>query len=84
MVALIEAGAQLPDLLVDQGRADAFLDEQLGTPQLEAACKAAGNPARIRMQEGHDHSDYFISTLMADHIAWHAERLGLEIGEGEF
>ena len=75
-VALINGGACLPDLLVDQGSADAFLDDQLGTPLLAAACEAAGIPATIRMQEGYDHSYFFISTFMADHIAWHAERLG--------
>ncbi len=74
-VALIETGARLPDLLVDQGSADNFLDGQLRTPLLEAACAAAGIPATIRLQEGYDHSYFFISTFMADHIAWHAERL---------
>ncbi|NCP14697.1 MAG: S-formylglutathione hydrolase [Sphingomonadales bacterium] len=74
-VALIEAGARLPDLLVDQGSADNFLEEQLGTPLLVAACEAAGIPATIRMQEGYDHSYFFISTFMADHVAWHAKRL---------
>jgi S-formylglutathione hydrolase len=74
-VALIEGGARLPGLLVDQGSADNFLDEQLGTPLLAAACKAAGIPAEIRMQEGYDHSYFFISTFMADHIVWHAARL---------
>jgi S-formylglutathione hydrolase len=75
-VALINGGARLPGLLVDQGSADAFLAEQLGTPLLAAACEAASIPATIRMQEGYDHSYFFISTFMADHIAWHAERLG--------
>lgn len=74
-VALIEGGARLPDLLVDQGSADNFLDSQLHTPLLEAACAAAGIPATIRMQEGYDHSYFFISTFMAEHVAWHAERL---------
>lgn len=74
-VALIEGGARLPNLLVDQGSADNFLAEQLRTPLLEAACTAAGIPATIRMQEGYDHSYFFISTFMADHVAWHAERL---------
>jgi S-formylglutathione hydrolase len=74
-VALIAGGARLPDLLVDQGSADNFLEGQLRTPLLEAACAAAGIPATIRMQEGYDHSYFFISTFMADHIAWHAERL---------
>lgn len=74
-VALIEGGARLPGLLVDQGSADAFLDEQLATPLLAAACEAAGIPATIRMQPGYDHSYYFISTFMAEHIAWHADRI---------
>ena len=74
-VALIEDGARLPDLLVDQGTADNFLDEQLKTNLLDAVCRKVDMPATIRMQEGYDHSYYFISTFMADHIAWHAERL---------
>lgn len=73
--ALIEDGARLPDLLVDQGDADSFLHEQLKTEHLSAACKAAGMPLTLRMQPGYDHSYYFISTFMADHIAWHAKRL---------
>jgi len=73
--ALIEDGARLPDLLVDQGTADNFLDEQLKPHLLEEACRAAGILATIRLQEGYDHSYFFISTFMADHIAWHAERL---------
>lgn len=74
-VALIKAGARLPDLLVDQGEADNFLSEQLKTHLLEEACRAAGQNATIRMQPGYDHSYYFISTFMAEHLAWHAERL---------
>ncbi|PNU03415.1 S-formylglutathione hydrolase [Novosphingobium guangzhouense] len=73
--ALIEDGARVPDLLVDQGTADGFLEEQLRTPLLAAACKKAGQPATIRMQEGYDHSYYFISTFMAEHVGWHAQRL---------
>jgi S-formylglutathione hydrolase len=74
-VALIERGARLPHLLVDQGTADNFLAEQLKTHLLEEACARAGMRATIRMQEGYDHSYFFISTFMAEHIAWHAERL---------
>lgn len=74
-VALIEDGARLPDLLVDQGLADGFLEEQLKTPLLEAACRNAGMPATIRMQPGYDHSYYFISTFMEEHVDWHAQRL---------
>jgi S-formylglutathione hydrolase len=73
--ALIDGGARLPDLLVDQGEADNFLTDQLKTHLLSEACEAARQPATIRMQPGYDHSYYFISTFMADHLAWHAERL---------
>ena len=75
-VALIENGARLDHLLVDQGTADNFLEEQLKTGLLSMACAKAGIPAEIRMQDGYDHSYYFISTFMAEHVAWHAERLG--------
>lgn len=73
--ALIEDGARLADLLVDQGAADGFLAGQLKTDLLVKACAVAGIPATIRMQEGYDHSYYFISSFMAAHIAWHAARL---------
>ena len=73
--ALIEDGARLPDLLVDQGEADNFLHEQLKPGLLVLACKKAGIPATVRMQPGYDHSYYFISSFMADHVAWHGERL---------
>ncbi|WP_374943468.1 S-formylglutathione hydrolase [Sphingomonas sp.] len=74
-VALIEDGACAPALLVDQGDADAFLAEQLRPELLAEACAAANIPLTLRMQPGYDHSYYFISTFMGDHLAWHAERL---------
>lgn len=74
-VALIEDGARLTDLLVDQGAADSFLKEQLRPERLADACKAAGQKLTLRMQSGYDHSYYFISTFMADHLRWHAARL---------
>ncbi|RYD86455.1 MAG: S-formylglutathione hydrolase, partial [Sphingomonadales bacterium] len=61
--------------LIDQGTADGFLEEQLKTHLLREACDRAGQPATIRMQDGYDHSYYFISTFMAEHVAWHAGRL---------
>ncbi|MBV1918024.1 MAG: S-formylglutathione hydrolase [Sphingomonadaceae bacterium] len=73
--ALIEDGARLPDLLVDQGTADGFLEGQLKTHLLQEACDAAGQKATIRMQEGYDHSYYFISSFLAEHVGWHAQRL---------
>jgi S-formylglutathione hydrolase len=74
--ALIDDGARLPDILVDQGDADAFLADQLKPELLADACHRAGIDLTLRMQPGYDHSYYFISTFMADHIAWHAARLG--------
>jgi len=74
--ALIADGARLPELLVDQGEADNFLADQLKTHLLAEACAKAGIAATIRMRPGYDHSYYFISSFMAEHIAWHAARLG--------
>jgi S-formylglutathione hydrolase len=75
--ALIEGGARLPELLVDQGTADGFLDSQLKPHLLEEACARAGQPLTLRRQEGYDHSYFFISTFIEDHLRWHARRLGL-------
>ncbi len=75
--ALIEDGARVRKILVDQGAADGFLEEQLKPELLADACKAVGIELTLRMQPGYDHSYNFISTFMADHVAWHAERLRL-------
>ncbi|HWI89475.1 MAG TPA: S-formylglutathione hydrolase [Sphingomicrobium sp.] len=74
-VALIEDGARLPELLVHVGDADPFIEKELRPELLERACAAAGIPLTLRLQPGYDHSYYFISTFMAEHLAWHAERL---------
>ena len=73
---LIEAGrARVSEILVDQGTADNFLVEQLKPELLAAACESAGVNLTLRMQEGYDHSYFFISSFVADHVAWHSERL---------
>lgn len=74
-VALIEDGARLPELRIDQGMADRFLVEQLRPHRLAEACEAAGIAADIRLHEGYDHSYLFVASFMAEQIAWHAERL---------
>ncbi|MEO6248148.1 MAG: S-formylglutathione hydrolase [Sphingomicrobium sp.] len=74
-VALIEDGARVGELLVDIGEADPFLDTELRPELLERACADADIPLTLRRRPGYDHSYYFISTFMADHVAWHAERL---------
>lgn len=74
-VALIEDGARIKDLLIDQGEADPFLTAQLRPELLQAACKKADIDLTLRQQAGYDHSYYFISTFMEDHLRWHAARL---------
>ncbi|VXC96363.1 S-formylglutathione hydrolase [Sphingomonas sp. 8AM] len=74
-VALIEDGARVPEILVDQGDADSFLAEQLRPELLATACADAAIDLTLRMQPGYDHSYHFISTFMADQLAWHAARL---------
>ncbi|MCB9942765.1 MAG: S-formylglutathione hydrolase [Geminicoccaceae bacterium] len=73
--ALIEDGASVPAILVDQGLADSFLVEQLKPELLEAAAGDAGIALELRRHEGYDHSYYFISSFMTDHVDWHAARL---------
>jgi S-formylglutathione hydrolase len=80
-VALIEDGARLPYLLVDQGGADQFLAEQLRPDRLREACDKAGIDFTLRVWPGYDHSYLFISTFMADHLAWHAQNLYLGAGK---
>ncbi|MCB9764922.1 MAG: S-formylglutathione hydrolase [Alphaproteobacteria bacterium] len=74
--ALIRAGARVPEILVDQGMADPFLEGQLKPELLEAACAAAGQPLTLRRHEGYDHGYYFVASVIGAHVAWHAERLG--------
>lgn len=75
--ALIARGeSRFDDILIDQGTADSFLADQLKPELLEAACQVAGQTLTLRRQAGYDHSYFFISTFIADHIAWHALRLG--------
>jgi len=73
--ALIEDGARVAELLVDQGTADGFLETQLKPRLLEDACAKAGIPLTLRWQEGYDHSYFFIATFVEDHLRWHARRL---------
>ena len=74
----MEAKGPFPfPILVDQGTADKFLEEQLKPEALEAACVKKGQKAEVRRQEGYDHSYFFISTFLAEHIDFHADALGL-------
>ena len=75
LISAGKAGA-FDEILVDQGLADNFLAEQLQPEQLEAAANVAGLNLRLRRHPGYDHSYYFIQSFMAEHLAFHAHRLG--------
>ena len=62
-------------VLVDQGEADNFLEEQLKPQVLRSAFESAGRDLKLRMQPGYDHSYYFIASFIGDHIAHHAHQL---------
>jgi S-formylglutathione hydrolase len=72
---LVKSGARVPPLLIDQGLADKFLDEQLHPQLFEAACLAAGQPLELRRHEGYDHGYFFITSFIGDHMAHHARYL---------
>ncbi len=73
--ALIEDGARLPEILVDQGTADQFLERELMPERLEQACARAGIPLTLNRREGYDHSYFFIASFIESHLHWHAARL---------
>jgi S-formylglutathione hydrolase len=70
-----QSGSRRLPMLVDQGGADEFLARQLKPDLLVAACREADYPLQYRLHEGYDHSYYFISTFIGDHIAFHARHL---------
>ncbi|QOJ19320.1 MAG: S-formylglutathione hydrolase [Gammaproteobacteria bacterium] len=73
--ALLQAGHRVPDLLVDQGFNDQFLTTQLFPEALEQACGDAGQQLTLRYHQGYDHSYYFISTFVGEHLKYHREQL---------
>lgn len=73
--ALVGSAEEKLPLLVDQGDADDFLENQLKPELLQQACTAAGHPLTLRMQADYDHSYYFIATFIGDHLAHHAKAM---------
>ena len=73
---LLRKATEQRPILIDQGTADNFLEEQLKTHLVEEASEAAGYPIEVRMQEGYDHSYYFIASFIESHLAFHAQHLG--------
>ena len=72
---LLEDGYRYPEILVDQGLSDPFLEDGLRPELLRVACENAGVNLELRLREGYDHSYYFISTFMESHLRWHHKRL---------
>jgi len=79
-VALIQSGAQAPPLLVSQGTADEFLEEQL-QPQKLVTLAASAKVIELEYDAhgGYDHSYHFIGSFIGQHISWHAEHLGVGV-----
>lgn len=72
---LVKTSASDATILIDTGTSDPFLEEQLKPDDFIAACKASNQNLNYRMQPGYDHSYYFISSFIADHIEHHANTL---------
>jgi S-formylglutathione hydrolase len=72
---LVASASERLPILVDQGTADEFLEVQLKPELLEEACRAAGHPLELRRREGYDHSYFFVSTFIGEHVAHHARAL---------
>lgn len=72
---LLQEATHHRPILIDQGEADDFLEEQLKTPLILEAATAAQYPIEVRMQRGYDHSYYFIASFIGDHLRFHAKHL---------
>ncbi len=72
---LVQSRPSAAEILIDQGTADVFLEEQLKPELFAAAAQEAGQKLTLRMQDGYDHSFYFIATFLEEHLRWHKDRL---------
>jgi S-formylglutathione hydrolase len=75
LVAGVKDAAGRPPILIDQGLSDQFLQTQLHPHLFEEACRKVGYPLQLRRHEGYDHSYYFISSFVQDHLVHHARIL---------
>ena len=73
--SLIQQGYKVQGMRIDQGLEDEFLSTQLRTEDFIETCRAANQPADVRFHKGYDHSYYFITSFIGEHIAYHAEFL---------
>ncbi len=75
LVSQVKDAARRAPILIDQGLADQFLEQQLRPQLFEEACRKVGYPLTLRRQPGYDHGYYFMSTFMEDHLRHHAQAL---------
>lgn len=73
--ALIEDGRRVPNILIDQGLNDQFLTQQLHPHHLKNICAEAGQKLTLRYHQDYDHSYYFISTFIGEHLKYHRDAL---------
>lgn len=78
LITAAEDRRTYPEILIDQGRGDNFLEEQLRPHLFEQACLKAQQALQLRMHDGYDHSYYFIQSFIADHVKHHAAILTAE------
>ena len=69
------ASPLFPSILIDQGASDQFLEGQLKPEAFQAACEAHGQPLQLNYREGYDHSYFFISSFVKDHLQFHFDQL---------
>ena len=77
---LLRRGYSGPQILIDQGGDDSFLEEQLKPQRLTEAAAEVGAAMELRMQPGYDHSYYFIASFIGDHLRHHARLLAASAG----
>ncbi len=75
LVSIAKNSSLNAPILIDQGAADNFLEEQLKPHIFEDACQKSGQPLTLRMQDGYDHSYFFIQSFIDDHLEWHEKYL---------
>jgi S-formylglutathione hydrolase len=72
---LVRTSGDGPAILIDQGLADGFLEQELHPHHFEAACAEAGRAVTVRRHEGYDHGYYFVASFVEDHLRHHAAGL---------
>mmetsp|Transcript_16876 Transcript_16876/g.34739 ORF Transcript_16876/g.34739 Transcript_16876/m.34739 type:complete len:293 (+) Transcript_16876:100-978(+) len=78
---LLNEKSAFDNILIDQGTADQFLENQLTTDALSEKAKEVGQNVTINMREGFDHSYHFIAAFIEDHVEFHGTKLQAKVGK---